>query len=143
MLWNKLMENYTKGIETWLYFDEFQTQLKSPSQSEYFLNIWSRGRKFNGVCNAITQTPDTILRHVEARKALENSPFVALFNISDPSEICEFFKFSNKQRDYITNPKPGSGVYRIEDVLIAFKDDFPRDTELYRLMTTKPTEARL
>jgi hypothetical protein len=24
---------------------------------------------------------------------------------------------------------------------IPFKDDFPRDTELYRMMTTKPKEA--
>ncbi|GHT78624.1 hydrolase [Actinomycetota bacterium] len=138
----QMMINYHCGEATYLYFDEFQTSLNSETQSEYFLDIWSRGRKFNGVCTAITQSPDTILDHPQASKALQNTPFVAMFDIPDPTGLAEIFGMSKTQKSYILNPAKGHGLYRIEGALIPFADDFPRDTNLYRVMTTKPDEAK-
>ena len=45
------------------------------------------------------------------------------------------------QQEYITNAKPGSGLIKIGGTLIPFENDIPKDTEIYRLLTTKPGEA--
>jgi hypothetical protein len=142
MLWQRLLVNHARGVETWIYFDEFQTSLKSRQQAEFFLDLWARARKLSGIATAITQNPNTILDHEDARKALANSPFVALFDVPDPDGIGELFKLSTKQMEYLSHPQPGSGLYRIGEIIVAFSDDFPRDTELYRVMTTKPDEAK-
>lgn len=40
-----------------------------------------------------------------------------------------------------TYAKPGSGLIKIGGTLIPFENDIPKDTEIYRLLTTKPGEA--
>ena len=42
---------------------------------------------------------------------------------------------------YVTNSGPGEGLIRYDKVLLPFTDRFPTDTEMYKLMTTKPTES--
>ena len=39
---------------------------------------------------------------------------------------------------YITNVNAGEGLIKIGSSLIPFVNKFPRNTELYKLMTTKP-----
>lgn len=41
---------------------------------------------------------------------------------------------------YITNAEAGCGLLRYGGAIVPFANRFPRDTELYRLMTTKPGE---
>ena len=48
---------------------------------------------------------------------------------------------SKEQMKYVTNSGPGEGLIRYDKVLLPFTDKFPTDTEMYRLMTTKPTES--
>jgi hypothetical protein len=141
MMWERLLENYAAGRETWMYFDEWQTHLQNASSAEFFLDLWARSRKFRGVANGITQHPETVLLHEEARRAMYNSPFVAMFNIEDPEPLAELYRMSADQRRHIENPEVGSGLYRIQGTLIPFSDRFPEDTELYRIMTTKACEG--
>ena len=42
---------------------------------------------------------------------------------------------------YITNVGAGHGLIRCSGNLVPFENSFPRNTKLYRLMTTKPGEA--
>lgn len=39
---------------------------------------------------------------------------------------------------YITDVNPGCGLIKVGSSLVPFENKFPRNTELYKLMTTKP-----
>ena len=41
---------------------------------------------------------------------------------------------------YITNSGVGEGLIKVGSSLVPFKNKFPKNTELYKLMTTKPGE---
>lgn len=41
----------------------------------------------------------------------------------------------------ITNSAPGEGLLFFENVILPFVDHFPKDTELNRIMSTKPSEV--
>jgi hypothetical protein len=41
---------------------------------------------------------------------------------------------------YVTNVEAGHGLLRMGGALVPFVNTIPKDTELYRLMTTTPNE---
>lgn len=47
---------------------------------------------------------------------------------------------SDAELDYITNAKAGHGLIKIGSSLVPFENDFPKNTKLYKLMSTKPGE---
>lgn len=48
-----------------------------------------------------------------------------------------------RQMNYITNAEAGHGLMKIGNALVPFVNKFPKNTELYRRMTTKPGETEL
>ena len=46
----------------------------------------------------------------------------------------------NEQMSYITNADAGCGLIKYGSSLVPFVNKFPKDTRLYKLMTTKPGE---
>ena len=42
---------------------------------------------------------------------------------------------------FITNVGAGEGLIKVGSSLVPFVNKFPKNTELYRLMTTKPGES--
>lgn len=50
---------------------------------------------------------------------------------------------SENQLSYITNVPAGHGIIRCGGAIIPFENSFPKNTKLYRLMTTKPNEKFL
>ena len=42
---------------------------------------------------------------------------------------------------YVTHTEAGEGLIFHGNVVLPFVDRFPKDTELYRVMTTKPEEV--
>ncbi len=47
---------------------------------------------------------------------------------------------SPHQLSYVTHSGEGEGLLFYGNVILPFVDRFPKDTELYRIMTTKPSE---
>ena len=47
---------------------------------------------------------------------------------------------SNQQLSYVTHSEAGQGLIFYGNVILPFVDRFPTDTELYRIMTTRPEE---
>ena len=41
----------------------------------------------------------------------------------------------------MTNSEPGHGLLFFNNLILPFSDNFPKDTELYKLLTTKPSEV--
>lgn len=141
-IWNKMIDNYQKGRRTWLYCDEFHLLLLTENSAKYTQQIWKRARKWNGVPTGITQQIEDMLRSPEGRTIISNSDFLLLLN-QDPfsrMQLQQMLGISNTELDYITNVGSGQGlIYNGKDI-IPFIDDFPKDTELYRIMTTKPDD---
>ena len=55
----------------------------------------------------------------------------------------QFFRLniSNQQAAHISNAAPGEGLIFFGNVVLPFVDDFPKDNELYSIMTTKLGET--
>jgi len=49
---------------------------------------------------------------------------------------------SNHQLSYVTHSNAGEGLLFYGNTIIPFIDHFPKDTELYRIMTTRPDEIK-
>ena len=51
------------------------------------------------------------------------------------------FHLRNEQMSYVTNADAGCGLIKYGSALVPFVNRFPKDTQLYKLMTTKPGEG--
>lgn len=90
-----------------------------------------------------TQNPKDLLSSPEIEDILENSDFIYMLNqaADDRKILVERLNISSEQLAYMTNSKPGHGLLFFNNVIPPFVDDFPKDTELYKLLTTKPSEV--
>ena len=142
-IWNKMIMNKAKGKRTWFYVDEFYLMMRSPTSAAYIAEIWKRARKWNGIPTAITQNVEDMLKSEEARTIINNSTFIMLLGQTpiNRQQLSEMLDISKEEQKYISTAKPGMGLLRILGDTIPMDDAFPKNTELYRLMTTKPTET--
>ena len=94
---------------------------------------------------AVSENPKDLLSSPEIENILENSDFIYLLNLSagDRKLMTERLNISAEQLAYVTNADPGSGLLFFQNVILPFRDEFPKDTELYKLLTTKPSEVVL
>lgn len=140
---NRVTENWRKGKRTHVIVDEFHVVFENEHSAEFFSSAWRRFRKRNAYPTAITQNVEYLLDSVEASTMLSNSEFIIMLNqaASDRERLAEKLNISEEQLSYITNAEAGCGLIRYGSALVPFKNRFPRDTELYRLMTTKPGET--
>ena len=78
-----------------------------------------------------------------ARDMFSNSEFLLLFNQapSDRKDLSELLSISDTQMSYITNTGAGRGLIKVGSSIVPFINEFPTDTELYKLMSTKPGEG--
>ena len=55
--------------------------------------------------------------------------------------LAKQLNISPQQMKYVTHTEAGEGLIFYGNVVLPFIDRFPTDTELYRLLTTKPEEV--
>ena len=117
--------------------------LKEEQTAAYSAEIWKRFRKWGGVPTGATQNPKDLLSSPEIENILENSDFIYMLNqaAGDRKILAERLGISAEQLAYVTNSEPGHGLLFFNNVILPFADDFPKDTELYKLLTTKPSEV--
>ena len=142
-IWNKMISNKKAGKRTWLYIDEFYLMAQTESSARFLQQIWKRARKWAGIPTGITQNVEDLLKSGEARAIITNSDFVMMLNQSplDRAELSKMFNISPAQQGYITNSGPGQGILYTGKSIVPFVDKFPKDTKLYKVMTTKPDEV--
>lgn len=140
---NRVTENWRKGKRTHLFIDEFHVAFQNPYSADFFDSAWRRFRKRGAYPTAITQNVEYLLDSVQASTMLSNSEMLILLNQapSDREKLAALLNISPEQTSYITNAPAGCGLLRYGGALVPFRNQFPRDTELYRLMTTKPDES--
>lgn len=141
-IWNRITSNRKRGVRTWFYTDEFQLVTANAYAEQYYFELWSRARKWGAIPTAITQNVETLLLSDTARRMLSNSNFIMLLNqsYSDRVELAKLLSISAEQQKYITNVRPGEGLLFAQRTVVPFQDDFPKETELYNMMTTKLNE---
>ena len=108
------------------------------------VEIWKRFRKWGGIPTGITQNIKDLLASPEIENIFENSDFVYLLNQAsgDRKILCERLNISKQQAAHISNSGPGQGLIFFGNVILPFVDNFPKDNELYAIMTTKPGETQ-
>ena len=142
-VWNTVTVNRSIGKATWYFIDEFHLLLKEAQTAAYSAEIWKRFRKWGGIPTGATQNVKDLLSSPEIENILENSDFIYMLNqaAGDRKILAERLNISPKQLAYVTNSEPGEGLLFYENVILPFVDKFPQDTELYRIMTTRPSEV--
>ncbi len=127
---------------TRLYIDEFHLLLKEEQTAAYSVEIWKRFRKWGGIPTGITQNSKDLLASREIENIFENSDFVYMLNqaAGDRQILAKQLNISPHQLSYVTNSNAGEGLLFYGNVIIPFVDHFPKDTHLYRLLTTRPED---
>ena len=139
---NRVSENYKKGKRTHIFIDEIHILFENEYSATFFNSAWRQFRKRNAYPTAITQNVEYLLSSVDASTMLSNSEFVVMLNqaSSDRKELGKLLSISDEQMSYITNADAGCGLIRYGSSLVPFVNRFPKNTKLYKLMTTKPGE---
>ena len=141
---NRVSDNWRSGKRTHLITDEFHVMLGSQHGAEFFDSAWRRYRKRTGFPVAATQNVEFLLDTVHGSTMVSNSECVVMLNQSmrDAEKLIHLFHISEDQARYITNAQAGSGLLQYAGTLIPFVNRFKKDTELYRLIITKPGEVQ-
>ncbi|EJF40147.1 AAA-like domain protein [Clostridium sp. MSTE9] len=143
-VWNRVTVNRAEGKATRYYMDEFHLLLKEEQTAAYSVEIWKRFRKWGGIPTGITQNVKDLLASREVENIFENSDFVYMLNqaAGDREILAKQLNISPQQLSYVTHSEAGEGLIFYGNVILPFIDRFPQDTELYRIMTTKPEEVK-
>jgi len=142
-VWGRVSQNREIKKKTWLYIDEFHLLLKDEQTASYSVGIWKRFRKWGGVPSGITQNVKDLLSSREVENIFENTPFIIMLNqaAGDRAVLAKSLGISQEQLSFVTQSGAGEGLLFFGHTIIPFVDRFPKETELYKLMTTRLSEV--
>lgn len=137
---NRITANRIKGKNTYIFIDEIYLLFQYEYSANFLFTLWKRVRKYGAFCTGITQNVEDLLQSHTARTMLANSEFIIMLNqaSTDRLELAKLLNISDLQMSYITNVGAGEGLIKVGSSLVPFVNKFPKNTELYSLMTTKP-----
>ena len=140
---NRVTQNRAKGRTTYIFIDEIYLLFQHEYSANFLFTLWKRLRKYNALACGITQNADDLLQSHTARTMLANSEFIIMLNqaSTDRIELAKLLNISDLQMSYITNVEAGHGLIKVGSSLVPFVNKFPKNTQLYKLMTTKPGES--
>ena len=142
-VWGRVTANRSVGKSTRYYADEFHLLLKDEQTAAYSVEIWKRFRKWGGIPTALTQNVKDLLASPEVSNIFENSDFVYMLNQAngDRQILAKQLNISPHQLSYVTHSGEGEGLLFFGNVILPFVDHFPKDLELYRILTTRLSEV--
>ena len=139
---NRITANRAKGRNTFIFIDEIYLLFQQEYSANFLFTLWKRVRKYGAYCTGITQNVEDMLQSHTARTMLANSELIIMLNqaATDRAELAKLLNMSDFLMGYITNANAGEGVIKVGSSLVPFSNKFPKDTKLYKLMTTKLEE---
>jgi len=140
---NRITSNRKKGRNTYIFIDEIYLLFQHEYSANFLFTLWKRVRKYGAYCTGLTQNVEDLLQSHTARTMLANSEFIIMLNqaSTDRLELAKLLNISELQMGYITNVGAGQGLIKVGSNLVPFVNKFPKNTKLYKLMTTKPGES--
>ena len=141
---NRVARNRERGIRTHVILDEMHIFFANELSSVFFAESWKQFRKDGALATGITQNVEDCLKSLTARTMLANSEYLVMLNQAptDRIELAKLLNISDNQLSYITNVGFGKGLLKCGSSIVPFVDNFPKDTKLYQLMSTKPGEIQ-
>ena len=147
-LWQRVIENESKGKRTWIWIDEFSYfftdgEGKETTRSgDFFAKVYKRIRKHGGTVTGITQNITEVLESRQAQRMLGNAEFVVLLQQKkeDLIAVTKLFDLSQSQASYLKTGELGSGLIICGQKIIPFHKPIPQDSLMYRISTTKMSE---
>ena len=138
-IFNRVIRNRQLGKNTWVYVDEIYLLFQHEYSANFLFTLWKRVRKYGACCTGITQNLDDLLQSHTARTMLANSEFLVMLNqaATDRAELAQLLNISDNQLSYITNVDSGRGLIKCGSTIVPFMNTFPKNTRLYKLMSTK------
>ena len=90
----------------------------------------------------ITQNVEECLLSNTARMMFANSEFLLMLNqaTTDREQLARLLGASDTQMSYVDNAPAGHGLIKVGGAIVPFANELPKNTELYRLMSTRPGE---
>lgn len=143
-IWNRLSRNRDLGRATYIYFDEAHLLFSDEYCLDYLKTLWKRARKYGGVLTGITQNVEDLLKDEKSRSMLSNSEFLALLkqNSTDAAKLQDILHLADSEIKYVKDTPAGHGMLVLGGKdKIPFYDEFPRDTQLYGMMSTNFSET--
>lgn len=144
-IWNRTMQNKKRGIRTWIYIDELYILTQSQLCSRFLMYMFKQLRKYGGIPTGITQNVEDLLVNRESRALINNCGFIIMLNQSadDRAAIGEMLHISESQLSYIKNADSGSGLIFYGKNIVPFVNKFPKDNNLYKIISTNPGEQQM
>lgn len=143
-IWNRLSANRNKHIPTWIYCDEIHVLFSNEYSLKFFQSLYKRARKYGGILTGITQNISDLLKNDDCRTMLANSEYLYLLKQAptDALQLQEILHLTDNELFFVENVGPGEGLmYLGTGDRIPFYDKFPRDTQMYKAMTTAFNET--
>ena len=139
---NRIIANRKKGRQTFVFIDEIYILFMHEYSAQFLFKLWKRVRKYGAYCTGLTQNVEDLLQSHTARTMLSNSEFIIMLNqaATDRDELAKLLNISDQQLSFIKNVSAGCGLIKVGSSLVPFENNFPKNTKLYRLMTTKPND---
>lgn len=137
--WQRIVANRARHTRTWVFIDEMQLLLSNDYAIDYFDMLWSRSRKYGAIPTGITQNIERLINIEKTRLMVANSDYLVLLGQSqtDAMALGGVLSLSDDQIGYIRNSGIGEGLLVANGKIIPFEDRIPKDTQLYRITTTK------
>ena len=137
-LWTRIKRNFEAGKRTWIYIDEIYLMFANEYCINFFYTLWKRARKYGAILTGITQNVEDLLHNEKIGTLLSNSNFIMMLNQSsqDRDNLAKLLNLSPQMLSSITNAKKGSGLLQCGSAIIPFSDNFPKDNELYNILTS-------
>lgn len=142
---NRISKNRKVGKTTYIFIDEIYLLFQHQYTSLFMSKLWKRIRKYGGCATGITQNIEEIIENKKAKLMLSNSELIIMLNqsTSDRDRLAELLHIPDPELNFITNSGTGEGLIKVRNSIVPFENKFPKNTELYKLMTTKPTEVEI
>lgn len=150
-IYNRVIQNRREGKYTHVYIDEIYLFFANGSgsghsitnySSEFLYKCWKRFRKYGATLTGITQNVEECLLSNTARMMFANSEFLLMLNqaTTDREQLARLLGASDTQMSYVDNAPAGHGLIKVGGAIVPFANELPKNTELYRLMSTRPGE---
>ena len=138
-IWNRMIANSQSKIRTYCYVDEIHVLFQNAFSERYLQQLYKRGRKYGLVITGITQDVEDLLKSDMAKGMISNSDFIMMLNQSSENLklLANMLHISEAQTSYVSRADAGSGLLYAEKTIVPFVDQFPTDSYLYTLMSTK------
>lgn len=142
-VWNQIVAGRKSGHNLWFYIDEIWLLFQNQLSAEFIRDLYKRARKYGGIPTGITQNVSDMLENDIARTMISNCEFVQMLSqgATERAQLGALLNISPTQMEAITNSPSGHGLLYNGKSIVPFISEIPKDTVLYKAMTTTMSEV--